>query len=283
MRCKAHIKTPPLNFSSMTRDLDNSQSDSEDDFQPNKKKKRATGKSVPKQSKARKVATPGTYNLIDDQEVTGYSDDILATHEIDSVERMNSINITETETSVIVDYGQEDEARIESVTSRIASGLAKVAEINGEKVLLNISPKSPANLFLPNTHPKNQIPSIPSGSKSNQDISSQDPLTDKLPVLRVFKGQTTEVQGCSVKQPHYQKPLTQKKQVVDNVKPQVKGALFLTPHANSLKPVKPVQSINVEKVRIVRVSKPVPPSLKRNKMKKKPIGDIMKEIDDKFD
>ena len=279
MRCKTHIKTTPLNFSGLTRDLDTSQSDSENDFQPSKKKKKVTGKGVEKQNKARKVATPGTYDLVGDREVTSYSDDILATHNIESFERMNSINITETATSVIVDYGQEDEERIEAVTARIASGMAKVAEINGEKVIMNISPKSPANLLLPSTHPE------PSGSKSDQNNPSQVPSKDKLSVQRVYKGQTTKV--SSVKPSHFQKTPAQDQAVQKNVKPQVKGAQFLTPHANqvqkSQKPVRPVQGINVEKIRIVRVSKPLPPSLKKTKLPKKPIGDIMKDLDDEFD
>ena len=111
--------------------------DSDDDFIQKKKKK--TGKTS-KQTAA-KVATPCFYNLanmskttarrpdkIDNKRNTNkntkdnnvadkdnsatksdtidYSDTILETHTVDSVEKMNSINITETGGNFFVEYGQ---------------------------------------------------------------------------------------------------------------------------------------------------------------------------------
>ena len=171
IRCNAHIKKPDLNLADYAKHLDTTSSnDSDDDFAPKKKKK--TGKGS--KQKAAKVATPCHYNLADmtnrtakrpgmntssnsvatennnmanknntvsNSDTINYSDSILATHTVDSVERMNSISIKETAGSFVVQYGEEDEERVVGVSARIAAGITKVGAMDGENVLINISPK----------------------------------------------------------------------------------------------------------------------------------------------
>ena len=167
---------PDLNLNEYAKHLETSSSnDSDDDFVPKKKQK-----TVSKQT-ATKVATPCFYNLANmsntsytkqnkiankkntrkntnevnkdntmtdknntatESDIISYSDSILATHTVESVEKMNSISITETPGNYVVEYGDEDEERVVDVSTRIASGVTKVGVVDGEKVLINISPKS---------------------------------------------------------------------------------------------------------------------------------------------
>ena len=62
-------------------------------------------------------------NAATESDIIGYSDSILATHTVDSVEKMNSISITETAGSYVVEYGDEDEERVVDVSTRIAAGV----------------------------------------------------------------------------------------------------------------------------------------------------------------
>ena len=180
IRCNSHINRCELNIGAIaSKDLvsssDDSEKNSDADFELNPKKDKKNGtNNKKKKNTPRKVFTPGAQKLpnpaVEQSHTTSYSVDVHATHEIDSFEKLNTINIEETESHILVNHGEEDEDRAQSVAARLAAGKAKVGIVNGERVILNISPRS-------------QVILVSAKSDKQNPLAFQPPLRSQAQVL----------------------------------------------------------------------------------------------------
>ena len=242
-----HVNKCELNLGDLAKDLEHSDDNSDTDFEPVKRKRKKMNTDGKQKTAPISVLTPGTYTLVsetDEQSEAVSCDEIF---EVDSIEKVETINITETENSFIVNFDEDDKARGESVASRLASGSAKVGELDGQKVIINISPISQANLVIPESDEKELIylPHLkPSGSKTT--VSKSPFLKFRPPVQApvAVKTPVTKVQAVKNPVPKVKLPVP-KVQAVKHPDKKVKH------------PIKKVQSVENPPQKVPAVKQPV--------------------------
>ena len=136
----------------LINDLETSENsaESDSDFEPYRKKSKGQ-KNKQHKMKAKKVRTPGNFNVTDSSEVDNQSQgDEIFYHEVQSIETLDNIEVTESSNVYTVE-GQ-DLQRVQSVAENLATGKATIGNIDGQRVLMNISPITSGQLLYGNNN-----------------------------------------------------------------------------------------------------------------------------------
>ena len=263
IRCIAHVNKPELDLSKLTKDLEASDEhiseDSDADFEPVIKKRRKITNNVMKPKLlAKSVKTPGTYKLIDDTNEQSAEDDgrtdadLVDYHKIDSIEQLKDLQVTETEDSILINYNDQNKEFGNSVASRLASGRATVGELDGEKVIFNISPVSKVSLVFPGNEMQKtgSLPKLkPCGSRGSnpkqtqttkdKDLSKKESSIQKGTKVQNLKVAAHGSQDSNIPKPKAQ-TLKRSAQNLSTLKPKTFKAPLNKPNPNGqdLKPIK---------------------------------------------
>ena len=127
IRCPAHVNQGHLNLGNLAKDLassDEEVGDSDIDFQPSKqmKKRKNKQKTLSQKRQAKVVPTPGSYKLVQSAIDSSDDDDMVQCQEINSIEKLDTVEVVETDDKIFINFDDENAAKAQDVASKLKSG-----------------------------------------------------------------------------------------------------------------------------------------------------------------
>ena len=229
----AHVNQGHLNLGNLAKDLassDEEVGDSDIDFQPSKqmKKRKNKQKTLSQKRQAKVVPTPGSYKLVQSAIDSSDDDDMVQCQEINSIEKLDTVEVVETDDKIFINFNDENAAKAQDVASKLRSGQAKVGLVDGEQIIMNVSPVTKARL-VKDIGKNNTTAAKPSGSKSLVDKPLKE--NNNLKNVKKFTGPSAVKKGEQVEKPEFQKVFKsyqKEKPVAQKVtKPKIKLASYL--------------------------------------------------------